>query len=271
MHFQIVQPNGLLRYYVKHYCFMESEVHEGIVTERVIPTEGVQLMFHYKNPFVVNRPNHTAYRQPRSILSGLSHSYSDVSTHGEAGVAFIQFYPAGACHFFGFPLSDIENQSIDLSDVFSHKVCEIEEQLYFKQSICEKVTVIEHFLLSQFSPIPQFDYQLLQSSIQLIKKNKGQISASLLSDKLATTPKSLERKFSTYMGKTPKQFIKLIRYQEILVNFSNHKSIPLTKHAYLNGYFDQSHFIHDFKSYTGYTPKEFISKYPDFDLNADTC
>ncbi len=55
----------------------------------------------------------------------------------------------------------------------------------------------------------------------------------------------------------------------MLHDFSCVNKLSLTEHAYKNGYFDQSHFIHDFKSYTGYTPKEFTAKYPDFDINAE--
>jgi AraC-like DNA-binding protein len=271
MHFRIIQPNGFLKNYIKQYCFMESEVHEGDVTERVIPSGGVQLMFHYRNPFVVSQPGNKLAQQPRSILSGLSHSFSDVSTHGEAGVVFIQFYPVGACHFFNFPLSHIENQSVNLKDVFQSETSPVEERLYLEKSLIGKVKIIENFLLKRFSPILESDYQMLLTGIRLIKQTKGQIPASTLSGRMCVTSKSLERKFAAYLGKTPKQFIRLIRYQEILANFSKYKNIHLTEHAYLNGYFDQSHFIKDFKTFTGYTPKEFVARYPDYDLNADTC
>jgi AraC-like DNA-binding protein len=87
-----------------------------------------------------------------------------------------------------------------------------------------------------------------------------------LAEKLITTPKNMERKFSNHLGKTPKQYIKLVRFQETLNDFSTHKNIHLTEYAYRNGYFDQAHFIRDFKSFSGYTPKEFVEKYPDFSV-----
>lgn len=60
-----------------------------------------------------------------------------------------------------------------------------------------------------------------------------------------------------------------MRFHEVLHNLSGINELSLTEHAYNNGYFDQSHFIHDFKSYTGYTPKEFSVKYPDFNIDAE--
>ena len=264
MNFQIVKPAGFLRNFIRYYCFMETSPDDGNIVERVIPTENVQLMFHYKNPFVVCHPNDTLTRQPQSIVSGLTNTFSDVSTFGEAGVIFVQFHPAGACHFFRFPLSEIENQSFDLADIFSAEIKQVEEKLFLSLTTNDKISVIEDFLMRKYSPIPQYDNFLICKGIQIIKQHRGQITANHLSEKLSVTPKSLERKFANNLGKTPKQYIKLIRFQETLRDFSAGEPINLTEYAYRNGYFDQSHFIHDFKSYSGYTPKEFVTRYPDF-------
>lgn len=250
---------------------MESDIREEDVMERVIPAGNIQLMFHFKNPFVVHQSDDSVIKQPRSIISGLSDSYSDVSTNGETGVVFISFHATEACHFFNFPLCEIENMSVDMSDIFSSEIEQIEELLYLKGTIRERTAVIENFLIRHYFPVPSYDGMLIQKGVEIVKNCKGQINAKYLSDCLYTSPKTLERKFSRYLGKTTKQLIKLIRFQEVLQDFSSVNKLSLTEHGYNNGYFDQSHFIHDFKSYTGYTPKEFCLKYPDFNLNAENC
>lgn len=264
MNFQIVKPNAFLCDYVKQYCFMETHVDEGNIIERVIPADYVQLMFHYRNPFVVVKDEILTHKQPRTIISGLSNSYSDVSTFGEAGVVFVQFKPAGACQFFKFPLSEIENKSFNLADIFYTEVKELEEKLFETNTVTGKVQLIETFLLSKFSPIPNFDKLFIDKGIQLIKQCGGQITAKKLAEIMASTPKSLERKFGQYLGKTPKQYIKLVRFYQTLTDLSLIKNINFTEFAFRNGYFDQAHFIRDFKNFSGYTPKEFVSKYPEF-------
>ncbi|MDP4276906.1 MAG: helix-turn-helix domain-containing protein [Bacteroidota bacterium] len=271
MNFQIVQPSGFLSNYIQRYCFMESDKHEKTIVERVIPVEHIQLMFHYRNPFTEYHPDESIVKQSRSILSGLTDSFSDVSTNGETGVVFVSFYPAGACHFFRFPLSEIENRSIDLSDIFGQQVRQVEERLYLSRSIKEKVSVIEHFLAGLYSPVPLYDSLLIGKGVDLIKHNNGQNNAALLCDQLSVTPKTLERKFSRYLGKTTKQVIKLFRFYGVLHDFTNDKCTSMTERAYRNGYSDQSHFIRDFKSFSGYTPGEFTSKYPEFNIDNDYC
>ena len=158
-----------------------------------------------------------------------------------------------------------------MSDVLGSEIRQIEEILYYTNSINEKISVIENFLIRRYSPIPSYDNLLIQKGIKIIKEYKGQINATSLSGCLLITSKTLERKFSQYLGKTTKQIIKLIRFQEVLNDFSKNKDLILTERAYNNGYFDQSHFIHDFKNYSGYTPKEFAAKYPDFNITDEYC
>jgi AraC-like DNA-binding protein len=74
--------------------------------------------------------------------------------------------------------------------------------------------------------------------------------------------KTLERKFACLVGKTPKQYARIVRFTEVIKGFSSMNDPLLTTHAYENGYFDQAHFVKDFKALSGYTPKEFLSRYP---------
>jgi AraC-like DNA-binding protein len=227
---------------------MESDACEQDVCERVIPTESIQLMFHYQQPFVVLKEDKIVSHQPQSIISGLSNSFSDVSTFGSAGVVFVAFQPAGACMFFRFPLSEIENQSLDMKDIFNKEIREVEENLYHQNTFEKRAAIIDSFLLKKLTEIKSHDYLLMQEGVRLIKQSRGQTDTQALSARLFSTPKTLERKFSALIGKTPGQFIKLIRFQATIEDMLFHKGMNFTDYAYRNGYADQSHFIRDFKS-----------------------
>jgi AraC-like DNA-binding protein len=261
MFIRYFQPSGFLKNYIKHYCFMEISACEGDVMERVIPTRHMQLMFHYRQPFAGVQSDKSLIVQPRTVVSGLSSTFSDVTTQGEAGVVFVTFYPAGACHFFKFPLHDLEDKSIDMADVAGNSIRETEEKLFEKHTPEERIEVIEAFLRDRFNPVPQYDYDLIRAGVGLIHDQGGKISSLQLAGKLCVTPRSLERKFAEYVGKSPKQFIRLIRFEKIITDFSQYKNINLTGYAYQNGYFDQSHFIRDFKMLSGLTPREYLFRY----------
>ncbi len=271
MHFQFVSPCDLLKEYISHYCLMESGIYEANTIERVIPVEHIQLMFHYRHPFALYQADGNLSRQPRSIISGLSSSYSDVTTTGESGVIFVSFKPAGACHFFRVPLLELEDRSIDLAERFSREIRQTEEKICNANTVEERIAVVEKFLLERYSPVSFYDKNLVDKGIRLIQETGGQISAAGLAQRLSVTSKTLERKFAAFVGKTPGQYGKIIRFRRILTGFENYRKFSLTNHAYINGYFDQAHFIHDFKRYSGYTPKEFLAAYPNFNDSVSYC
>jgi AraC-like DNA-binding protein len=153
---------------------------------------------------------------------------------------------------------------VDLGDVFNREIREIEEKLFHAETAESKIGLVEEFLINHFSAIPVYDQFLITRGIDLVKRYSPTMTAVELAEELCVTTKTLERKFAGYIGKTPKQFIRLMRFQKIIAGLTKNKESSLTDFAYQNGYYDQSHFIRDFKAYTGYTPKGFLTAYPDY-------
>jgi transcriptional regulator GlxA family with amidase domain len=85
----------------------------------------------------------------------------------------------------------------------------------------------------------------------------GQLSVTELSKQININHRQLERKFSSAIGLSPKQLSKTIRLQSTLKMLINKKFTSLTALAYEGEYYDQAHFIKDFREFTGLTPKEF--------------
>jgi transcriptional regulator GlxA family with amidase domain len=70
--------------------------------------------------------------------------------------------------------------------------------------------------------------------------------------------RQLERKFKKHIGVSPKQLGKVIRLQTALKMLLNEETESLTHIAYESEYYDQAHFIKDFKEFTGTNPKDFL-------------
>ncbi|NLL13700.1 MAG: AraC family transcriptional regulator [Fibrobacter sp.] len=262
MNFKYIRPSGILAEYVNYYWVLESDASEGQIWERVVPITNIELMFHYKCPFICQNKNETKFPQPRSFISGIKSDYTDVATSGDSGVITVYFYPFGACNFFRFPLQEIENTITNLHEIQSTGIAQVEEQLYLSRTLDERISIIEQYLLDCFRPVSFDDLKLIKEGLNLINQSKGQIDISSLSRDLCLTEKSLLRKFSSIIGKAPKQYSRIVRFQQIIRSLSVYGSRNLTQIAIDNGYFDQAHFIRDFKALSGYTPKEFLLHYP---------
>ncbi|MFK8044860.1 MAG: helix-turn-helix domain-containing protein [Crocinitomicaceae bacterium] len=82
--------------------------------------------------------------------------------------------------------------------------------------------------------------------------------------------RQLARKFSSDVGISPKQLSKTIRLQATLKILLDGNITNLTELAYENEYYDQAHFIKEFKAFTGLTPKEFYGDHLKMSLIFDT-
>lgn len=261
MNYSIIHPSRPLSPYIRHYWVMEAENLTETVWERIIPTGNIELMFHFKNSFISEKDHLVSY-QPRSFVSGISSSFFNVAANGNCGVIAVTFLPWGACNFFDFHLSEIEETSVDLGDIFCSEIRRIEERICEACTLKRRVHIIEEFLFDKLKPVKSAEFHLLQESINTINTKKGQCRTGELAKKLNVSAKNLERKFSAFVGKTPKQFSRIVRFQEIIRCMSSGQSAKSTDLAYDNGYFDQAHFIKDFKTLSGYTPSEFLNLGP---------
>lgn len=210
MYYQIITPSPILDPFIKRYWMLETDELEGNVCERVVPTGNLQLMFHYRKPFTMKYPDATAWIQPQSFVSGLSNRFMDATTQGPSGVIAVEFHPHGASSFFRFPLNEIENKSIHLEDIFSGEIRYLEEQINECSDTQNRIALIEKFLSGKINPHNTNDFELTRKAVKLIQQSGGQIQAGQLAARLSVTPKNLERKFGTLIGKSPKQFIRII-------------------------------------------------------------
>jgi transcriptional regulator GlxA family with amidase domain len=117
---------------------------------------------------------------------------------------------------------------------------------------------VEKFLLEKLVTPESID-RVAKSSVEVMLSLNGQLSVKELSEQLNISKRQLERKFSSIIGLSPKQLSKIIRLQATLKMLANHQFTSLTSVAYEGDYYDQAHFIKDFKEFTGLSPKKFYA------------
>ena len=117
----------------------------------------------------------------------------------------------------------------------------------------QRIRVIEHFLLSQLKDI-QTD-KLIAEAVKLIYQSKGTIRIQELNKILLISQSPFEKRFRKVVGTTPKKFASIIRFHTVLSDLRQAKSLSEICHE--NNFFDQAHFIKDFKQFTGDTPENF--------------
>lgn len=157
-------------------------------------------------------------------------------------------HPNRSSWSFNIPIFELLDQSIPLAEIIpSRHFTLIEEQLAEVPGELAKISVIERFLCSLLDQ--KKTDTLVKEAITRIHASRGTIKIKTLSEGLHISQDAFEKRFRNIIGANAKQFSSIVRMRSILEQHSN--STSLVDLALGNGFYDQSHFIREFKKFTG--------------------
>jgi AraC-like DNA-binding protein len=185
-------------------------------------------------------------------------NFIEIQPNGKVGMVSIRFSAQGAYHFFGMPMKEIANGIVDLKLVWSNLAKEIEERIAESRNTEQRVSRIQQYLVMQLSKNGKADLTV-DHCLNLIYATKGQIRVEDLSTTTGMSNRQLVRKFNNNIGLSPKEFSRIIKFISSLHYLKQNSSTNLSVAAHNCGYYDQAHFIHDFKEYSGLTPGQFLT------------
>ena len=167
------------------------------------------------------------------------------------------FSETGATAFFKHSMHQLFGQCFLLDDfILRSQIDIIVQQLKEAAADIDRLKVIESFLISRLNQ--KVKEELVTSAVELIKKYAGNIKITLLAEQLKISQGQLEKRFRKIVGASPKKFASIVRIRNVINVASNESN--MTRLGLEAGYFDQSHFIKDFKSFTGVTPEQYFRR-----------
>ena len=250
MKFDKYIPTEKLKPYIKYFVVSENDLESEY---KVFPSSGLVIGFQYKGQLTTIK-NNTERKLKSAGITGISDSYKFFKNSAGIGTILVYFTEIGFIHFSSNPANELFNLSLSLDEIFEkNKVEEVEEKLAISTTDNQRIKVVEQFLLSQLKNI-ETDKLIIQA-VKLIYQSKGTIRVNELNEKLFISQSPLEKRFRKVVGTTAKKFASIVRFNSVLDNMSETKS--LLEICYENNFFDQAHFIKDFKQFTGDTPEKF--------------
>lgn len=257
MGYRIYKPHNCLSDFIKYYWLFELDSNPHAVhKDRVIPSGEPQMIFHYHTPFTEVSNRNRASIQPQSVICGQQTGYKDIIVSASLGMIAVVFQPYALRAFLPNPINEFTNESISLDYLFQAEIRELQDRIIEASTIHSRLLLIEKFLLNKLSVSNSF--AVAREAVNLITSTKGQLTVSEIADRLYLSKRQFERIFLTNVGIPPKKFGSIIRFNTSIQSLE--KANSLTMQTYEAGYFDQSHWIRDFRQFTGLPPKEFLKQ-----------
>lgn len=255
MIFQKHIPKTPLDNYVESICYIEDN-NKGTG----LPKIAMSLVFNLEDNFKLftdKQFNHYIDYK-RHWIAGLQTKPTNVESYGTSKMLVVQFKALGTFVFLNDPLHYYANNYVTLDNIFNNEADEMWEQLQDAKSITEQFLLIENFLYRKLLT-NKFPNQKLISTIEILLTNKSPLSINQICNKLKISRKHLNHLSKEFAGVSPKTLSSLNRFQNTLKTISGSPKEKLTNVAYELDYFDQAHFINDFKKFTDLTPNDYAN------------
>jgi AraC-like DNA-binding protein len=250
-------PSPPLNFYINRFYYPDGSTLPA--REKILPLPALDLKINFGGAFQVYRADHG---EPFAALTeswvlGLWSTPHIVDWPLDIQYIGVSFKPGAAYLFLQIPLSELQNQVVSLDAIWGGFAAEIRERLYLAPTIQSRFALLEELLLARLKGTPQ-GLKAVQYAVGELARVHDAFPIRELSHRMGLSQKHLITQFRQMVGCTPKELARLYRFAQVLEGIDPIQPVDWTLVAHQFCYHDQSHFIHDFKEFTGHTPTNYL-------------
>ncbi len=242
---------------VKFYWTLEVPFDPNNQKQKIIPDGCIEMTFNLKDKIKRYVSENDFIIHPNAMVMGQRTKSYFIEPLGNVDLFAICFYPYGFANFVCTPLEKLVDTEKPIESLFGEIPAKaLEQKIIQATNTQQRIEISEAFLLDKLNQNSTIENLVKTTVDSLLDSNGSSPINQILKDDLSKR-RQLERNFKRQIGISPKQLGRVLRLQTALKMLLNDKE-SLTNIAYESEYFDQAHFIKDFKEFIGTTPKEFL-------------
>jgi AraC-like DNA-binding protein len=232
----------------------------GHPRERLLPTGTNELVFDLDDgPMLVaardDAPFET-YRGP--IVCGVHAEPFVIDTSKPATVLGVHFKPGGVFPFLPVPADELEGRHVPLEALWGTRARALREEILNTPTVAGKFAVLELGLLS-LARRPLERHPAVAFALDRFVGGSPVGGVGKVADRTGMCRRQFIETFRREVGLTPKLFCRIRRFQDVLAYVEGQRRVAWAAVAQACGYFDQAHFIRDFRAFSGLNPSAFLS------------
>lgn len=253
-------PAAALRRFVEHYWFVTPD--DGPVDLRVdvFVDARADLVFNFGAPYTREVIGGAASEHRDSNLDAQRMVPIRIVQRGMVRTTGVRFHLGGLGAFVRGPLRPWTNRTPGVGEVFGEGAVQVDREVAALHDLDAQASALDRFLLSQLA-LDDAHATFIRGLDRLVESD-GNDSIESVAAQLAISTRQLDRLFARHLGIAPKAVAKVLRFQRTLRALMRDPEVTLAEVAADAGYFDQPHFIRDFKRMTGGVPRGYRGYYP---------
>jgi len=229
--------------------------------ERILPTGEMQLVINLleDRSFIYDREDTDRCESFNgSVLSGAHSRYQVIGTAQQASVIGVHFRPGGAFPFLRRPAGELSETIVSLDALWGGAATDLRDHLLEAETHQARFEILERVLLAELAR--GFDrHGAVGFALHRFMAAPHMTTVAAVSEKIGLSPKRFIQVFRDETGFTPKVFCRIRRFHRALDRMEGRQSVEWANIALDSGYFDQAHFNHDFRAFSGINPSSYLA------------
>lgn len=255
---KIYIPHPALKEFVICISAMDGVLPDGVdeVLTPYPPTPHQSIFFYGNHPIKLQKKDWNHFdEQPSIVILGPQYTRVNIVVQKRLKAIRVDFHPGGLYRLLGIPMTQFFDEGFSAFTILGNEMNRINEQILEAADNDAAKIIVENFLLSKCNKLKEmlpFDFVM-----RALVRNDGNIPIEQIASLACLGLRQFERKCSERIGMAPKSFAQVARFSKAYRLREANPNLTWTAVAHEAGYFDQMHFIRDFKKFAGVTPSIF--------------
>ena len=229
--------------------------------ERVLPTGTVELVVSLAaDPLrVFGDERDGGAAEGGALVCGAHSRFFVIDTVAAPATAGVHFRPGGAWPFFGVPADALADAHVPLDALWgAGAAAGLRERLVEAPTPAARFRVLEEALLARLVRAPGAGHLAVRMALRALESARGPLSIRAVAERIGISQRRFGQLFRAEVGVAPKVFTRIRRFQDVLAAAGPASAVDWSRVALDCGFYDQAHFIHDFRAFSGLTPSAYL-------------
>jgi AraC-like DNA-binding protein len=254
MKYEIIEPPKTLEKFIRYFSILDYDNTSAASNQiKVFADRYPHLVFQHDNGRSAFHVNGNPL--PTTFISGIKTKPYTLDINPTHTVTTVTFYPSAIKTLFGVEVFELNNE---LPEIRQFAASCLNDRLLNTGSHTERIKIMVDFFSKKLSAT-KYD-PVAFTNTKLFNTINSDTTLPRLQQYLNISERQLERKFKASMGISPKLYLRTTRFERALALIRSNSFVNLSDVAYALNFTDQSHFIKDFKEFSGFTPKVFLNQ-----------
>ncbi|WP_419657339.1 DUF6597 domain-containing transcriptional factor [Desulfosarcina variabilis] len=255
------EPHPRFKDFIQCYWTLNCSDDDISTIYRTALDTGLDLIFNLSGPIECIVDDSSPVTIAGDFMIGSLARQIQIKPKWSISMFAVRFTPEGLYPFFSMPPVDLSDFCIELEEVWELSGFGLSKLIHGTNQTPERlIQTFEGFFERRMNDFRSHSLRI-EMAVTIIRSYKGEVPVETLANRLQISRRHLERKFTERIGVPPKQLCRIFRFKNALIHLKS-AECDWASFAVANGYFDQAHFIHEFKFVTGHTPVSYLTGKP---------